>query len=148
MTALVAVAAAVAGDRAAPPPKQRDAILSVMSRGRDALLAGKARRACSLLTHHGRLQALRFGDADFDDPPRTCRGVVRREWEEEHGPNGGLTWSGDLRNSRFRVARVKGRRATVKLKVLEPYGPTVTFRLRKTEHGWRIHDSDAVPYGD
>jgi hypothetical protein len=95
-----------------------------------------------------RRQSLRFGDADFDNPPRTCRGVVRREYREEHDPRSDPSWSRDLRNSRFRVVRVKVRRATVRLKVLEPYGPTVDFRLRKTDRGWRIHNSDAVPFGD
>jgi hypothetical protein len=33
------------------------------------------------------------------------------------------------------------------LKVDKPYGPVVGFSLRKTESGWRIDDSDAVPVG-
>jgi hypothetical protein len=147
VVALAAIAVAAAPNGAGDD--QRDAILKVMERGRDALLAGKGRKACSLLTRHGRRQALRFGVADFrENPPRTCRGVLRREYREEHDPELDPTWSEELLRSRFTVTRVKDGRATVRLKILEAYGPTVTFQLRKTAHGWRIHDSDAVPYGD
>jgi hypothetical protein len=123
----------------------RDAILSVMQRGRAALLAGNAHAACSTLTADGRRRALAFASGEAGPRPRTCEAVVRIELEQERRIP---TFSADLRRARLAVKSVTGRRAVVRLAVPGRYGPVVQFRLTKTSHGWRIDDSDAVPVGD
>jgi hypothetical protein len=45
------------------------------------------------------------------------------------------------------VVSINNDTAQVRLQVPGAYGPTIEFSLRKTAHGWRIDDSDAVPTG-
>lgn len=127
-----------------------------MAKGRAALLAGDGRRACALLTRHGRRRALEFrvdydhgGAIRSDDPrlPQTCEAIVRRKYADAKRAGGDDDWTSDLRRSRFEAVRVRGARATVRLRVLNPYGPRVRFSLARTAQGWRIDDSDAVPSG-
>jgi hypothetical protein len=126
---------------------ERPSVLRLMERARSALLGNRAHEACSLLTRHGRRQALGFR-VDFNRGlPRTCVAMVKREWKEAHIPRVNVSWPSDLRHSSFTVVRLHGAAASVRLRVRKPYGPRVHFRLRKTSEGWRIDDSDAVPQG-
>jgi hypothetical protein len=47
-----------------------------------------------------------------------------------------------------RAVTLRGARARLRLTVPEANGPTVDFSLVRTERGWRIDDSDAMPSGD
>jgi hypothetical protein len=146
------LALAVAAAVSAGCGDDRDAVLEVMETGRKALLAGDARTACGLLSDHGRRRVLEF-QVDFAETgtpvptaepgvPRTCEAILRAERRLARD-----SWEPDVRQARFRVASIDGDRAGVVLEVPEPYGPRVAFTLVKTDDGWRIHDSNAVPSG-
>jgi len=152
--ALAVLAAAGVGCGSATDPAakrgggERAAVLRVMEAGRKALLAGDGKAACRLLTPHGRKRALGF-QVDFDHGvPKTCVGIVRAEFRLEHDPDVDQSWTPDLKAASFRVTSLDRDRARVRLTVPGASGPTVEFSLRKTAHGWRIDDSDAVPSGD
>jgi hypothetical protein len=135
--------------------QERAAILRVMEDGRRALLAGDGETACRLLTARGRKRSLLY-QIDFvpegtDIPtkrrgvPQTCPEIVRAEWKLEHDPQVDQSWIPGLRRARFAVISVQGRRARVRLKVPGKYEPAFRFTLLRTERGWRIDDSDALP---
>jgi hypothetical protein len=136
--------------------KDRAALLFLMTRARSALLAADAPGVCGLLTPYGRRRVLEFR-VDYDhegairagDPrlPQTCTAMVAREYHDAIGPNSGVSWPRDLRRSRFSVKSVEGRWAQVELKVPGRYGPIVGFTAKRTLRGWRVEDSDVVPYG-
>jgi hypothetical protein len=131
--------------------------LRVMEDGRTALLAGDGQAACRLPTRHGRRRALGF-QVDFAPTgtpvptkrrgvPQTCEQIVRAESKREHLADVGPSWTPDLKAAKFNVVSIINDTAQVRLEVPGAYGPTIEFSLRKTAHGWRIDDSDAVPTG-
>ena len=155
LACLVGGATAAGGAPEQGSAEERAAILRVMEAGRRALLAGDGEAACRLLTAAGRRRALLY-QADFvpegtDIPtkrrgvPQTCPAIVRAEWKLEHEPQVDQSWTPDLRIARFSVVSLQGRRARVRLKVPGRYGPSFRFTLLRTERGWRIDDSDAIP---
>jgi hypothetical protein len=132
-------------------------VLRVVEAGRRALLDGDGERACRLLTPRARRRALAF-QVDFVPEgtpiptkrrgvPQTCEQIVRAEWKAEHEEGADPSWTPDLRAAKFRVVSLRGARARVRLEVPEAYGPTVSFSLVRTQRGWRIDDSDAIPSG-
>jgi hypothetical protein len=146
-----------ANDAAERGANERGAVLRVMEAGRSALLAGDAQTACRLLTTHGRTRALGF-QVDFAPSgtpvptkrrgvPQTCEQILRAESKREHLPDVDQSWTPDLKAAKFSVVSINNDNARVRLEVPGAYGPTVEFSLRKTAHGWRIDDSDAVPSG-
>jgi hypothetical protein len=146
-----------ANDAAERGADERGAVLRVMEAGRTALLAGDGQTACRLLTTHGRTRALGF-QVDFAPTgtrvptkrrgvPQTCEQILRAESKLEHLPDGDPSWTPDLKAAKFKVVSIDDDNAQVRLEVPGAYGPTVEFALRKTAHGWRIDDSDAVPSG-
>lgn len=58
----------------------------------------------------------------------------------------GLTWDRDLRIARFEVVRRTEASAVVALVFPDPY-VDVSLELRSTEAGWRIDDSNIIPFG-
>jgi hypothetical protein len=133
------------------------AVLDVMDAARSAVLAGDPETACGLLTPHARDRVLGF-QVDFlptGSPvpskrprvPQTCEQMLRAQLHDERGADVAPSWLRDLKGRRFEVTAQAGDEARVLLKVPAAYGPTVRFRLIRTDHGWRIDDSDAVPSG-
>jgi hypothetical protein len=108
------------GGSSAGKSSDGQAILSVMSRARTALLADDASQVCSLLTAHGRARALGFR-VDYDDDgripatdprlPQSCEAIVKRLYADAHRSNVDVSWPADLRNSRFLVRSLNGRNA-------------------------------------
>lgn len=141
---IVALGLAAWGGCGSTTSDERSDVLRVMEAGRTALLAGDGQSACSLLTAHGRTRALGFQA----DSAQTCEALVGAESRREHLPGTDQSWTPDLKAAKFNVVSIDGDSAQVRLKVPSAYGPTVDFSLRKTEDGWRIDDSDAVPSGD
>ena len=146
-----------ANDAAESARDERSAVLRVMEAGKTALLAEDGQTACRLLTGHGRTRALGF-QVDFAAAgtrvpikrrgvPQTCEQIVRAESRREHLPDVDPSWTPDLKAAKFNVVSIDNKTAQVRLEVPGAYGPTVEFSLRKTAHGWRIDDSDAVPSG-
>jgi hypothetical protein len=163
VTAFVIAMAGVGGcgfpgrDEPATAPSDDAAVLRVMDAARTALLAGNGEGACRLLTRHGRQRVLLF-QVDFLPPgtpvpklrrgvPQTCEQMVRAQWTAEHLRDVDPSWTPDLKAARFEVVSLSGDHARVRLSVPGAYGPTVPFSLLRTAHGWRIHDSDALPSG-
>jgi hypothetical protein len=109
---------------------ERDAVLEVMERARDALVARDAETACGLVTARGRELALEFElGGSCEESVRAAQPFVIR----------------DAERARFGEPEIDGDRATVDL---ESDGMKITFRIVETEDGWRIDDSDAVPQGE
>src|SRR3954471_9036361 len=136
---------------------ERADVLRVVEAGRRALLAGDGEGACRLLTRRAQRRALAF-QVDFVPEgtpiptkrrgvPQTCEQIVRAEWKADHEEGVDPSWTPDLRAGRFRVVSLRGARARVRLGAPEAYGPTVSFSLVRTQRGWRIDDSDAIPSG-
>jgi hypothetical protein len=146
-----------ANDAAERGEDERGAVLRVVEAGRTALLAGDGQTACGLLTTHGRTRALGF-QVDFAPTgtpvptkrrgvPQTCEQILRAESKREHLAEANQSWTPDLKQAKFTVVAINHDTAHVRLEVPGAYGPTVEFSLRKTAHGWRVDDSDAVPSG-
>lgn len=121
-----------------------------MEDAREAVVAGDGAEACGLLTEHGRERVLEF-QVDFAETgtpvptrqrgvPQTCDAILRAERKAD--PDS----FDDLERPRFSVSSIDGDRARVRLQVPRS-GATVDFSLVKTDAGWRIDDSDAVPSG-
>ena len=131
-------------------------MLAVADRARDDLVAGRAAGFCALLTPHGRSRALGYR-VDFDEGgslpptsprvPHTCEQIVRRERAAVIDPRVEFSWLDALRGARLRVLAVEGDSARVG--VVPRGGPRVAARvaLVRTEAGWRLDDSDAIPSG-
>lgn len=125
---------------------EREAILAVLDRARDAVLDGRPQEACALMTTHGYLRARNYGPA-YEDTP-TCERALRYVIESERGTTSPATYPADtmaLREARFEVLEVDGDRASVSAR---SRGSEATIVLRREDAGWRIHDSDVVPVGD
>ena len=131
--------------------EEDDAILSVLHDARRAVLAGDGSAACRLLTTHGRRRALAFG-AELGAPGgaqagsceelvRSQRALARRE------PSS--SWPDDLRDANLEVLSVSDGRAQAELRVQDLLGTAIRWRLQllKTDSGWRIDDSNAIPVG-
>jgi hypothetical protein len=146
--ALLAAATAGCGDDS----RERDAVLRVVDRARDALAAGRAHDFCALLTPHGRARSLEFR-VDFDHDgglppssprvPQTCEQIVDRERRLDRGEHG---FFDAARTATFRVRELGDSRATVRGHARGGSYET-TLRLRKTAAGWRIDDSSGIPTG-
>ena len=137
---LAAIALAGCGD--AGSAGERREILRVVEAGRDALVAGRAREACALLTDAGRRRSLAY--ASYDST-RDCESTVRQIVREARDPMVDEDWIDRAPRARFEVTEVELSRA--KVRVTE--GPdTITIELRRTADGWRIDNSDDVPHGD
>ena len=152
---LVGGATAAGGAPQQGSAQERAAILRVMKAGRRALLAGDGEAACRLLTARGRKRSLLY-QIDFvpegtDIPtkrrgvPQTCPEIVRAEFKQEEDPQVDDSWRPGLRVARFSIISLQGRRARVRLKVPGKHEPSFRFTLLRTERGWRIDDSDALP---
>jgi hypothetical protein len=155
--AVAGCGASAGGAPASGSAGERAAVLRVVEAGRRALLAGDGEGACRLLTARAQRRALAF-QVDFVPEgtpiptkrrgvPQTCEQIVRAEWKAEHEDGVDPSWTPDLRAATFRVVSLHGARARVRLQVPEAYGPTVKLSLVRTERGWRIDDSDAIPSG-
>src|SRR3954454_1163290 len=157
LPALSGCGAAAKGAPASGSADEHAAVRRVVEAGRRALLAGDGKAACRLLTRRGQRRALGF-QVDFAPEgtrvptkrrgvPQTCEQIVRAEWKADHEEGVDPSWTPDLRAARFRVVSLRGARARVRLEAPEAYGPTVSFSLVRTQRGWRIDDSDAIPSG-
>jgi hypothetical protein len=157
LPAMAGCGSAANGAPASPSAGERSAVLRVVEAGRRALLAGDGEGACRLLTRRGQRRALAF-QVDFVPEgtpiptkrrgvPQTCAQIVRAEWKAEHEEGVDPSWTPDLRAATFRVVSLRGARARVRLEVPEANGPTVSLSLVRTQRGWRIDNSDAIPSG-
>jgi hypothetical protein len=109
-------------------------VLAVMEEARAALVAGDGDTACALLTEAGRERAVAF------DELSTCEETVRAARRSDPSS------VEDAEKARFAEPVVDGDRASVDIDVEEYV--TINVRLLRTGDGWRIDDSEAVPYGD
>jgi hypothetical protein len=113
----------------------REAVLVVMEDAQTAVRERDEAAACRLLTDRGRQRVLGFGDAS------TCEAVVR-ELPERDPPS-----IEDVEDATAEIESIDGDRAIVRVK-----GPgddqDYDVTLVKTDAGWRIDDSDAVPQGE
>jgi hypothetical protein len=151
MVGLVCCPMAACGHGTPPDP---GAVLAVARQAQAALIAGDGEKSCSLLTPRARSRALGFR-VDFDDGgaipsnsprlPQTCREIVSREWKRAREGLPDSIWLLDLRIARFVVKTIDSHRATVLL--TSRRGARVTLTFVATNVGWRIDDSDAVPFG-
>ncbi len=125
---------------------ERRDIVETMKAGRDALVSGRAREACALLTPHGRERSLAF--ASIHDRARDCEHVVRLMLKDARldARTGEEPWVDRARRADFEVTDVDGSDATVRVDVGE--GETFDVKLRRIDAEWRIDDSDTVPHGD
>ena len=135
LVAAVVLAAVVGcgedGSAAGDEPEQ---VLEVLEQARTALAAGDGEAACGLLTEGGRERAVNF------DEHATCEETVRAARQSDPSS------VEDAEKARFAKPVIDGDRASVDLDV-EPY-VTINVVLVRTPEGWRIDDSEAVPYGD
>jgi hypothetical protein len=126
------------------------AIEGALKDARRAVLAGDGSRACRLLTRHGRQRALAFATRlerlGREPPHGSCEEIVRGQRAlAERDPKS--SWPDDLREATFEVLSANDGRAQAELRVQDPFGTAIRWRilLRKTNAGWRIDDSNAVP---
>ena len=141
-------------DSGATAEGRDEAILEAVERGRDALLEGDGPQACALLTQGGRRRALNYrvnfdqgGLLAADDPrvPQTCEEIATAMVQEAR-IHEGLTWDADLQIGRFEVVSRSETAAVVALVLPDPY-VDVKLELRSTDDGWRIDDSNIIPFG-
>ena len=132
---LVAVLAVGCGEEEeAAPSGDREQVLDVLEQARTALAAGDGEAACALLTEGGRERAVNFDDFD------TCEETVAAAGRSDPSS------VEDAGKARLAEPVIDGDRASVDLEV-EQY-VTINVVLVRTADGWRIDDSEAVPYGD
>jgi hypothetical protein len=137
------LAAAGCGGESGPDDTDREAILAVLDRARDAMVEGRLEEACGLLTTHGYVRARNYGPA-YEDTP-TCERALRYVVESERQTTYPVRTEA-LRQASFEVLEVKGDQAVVRA-VSRGADATIALR-REPDAGWRIHDSDVVPVGD
>jgi hypothetical protein len=128
-------------------------VLSTVRAAVRALVAGRAAEACGYLTPHGRARALgwrvnidREGTIPSSSPrvPQTCEQIATRERRLALDPRDDFNWLDAARKARFEVVHASGGTAVLRISG----GPlSTTVELRKTDAGWRIDDSPAVPSG-
>ena len=112
----------------------REQVVTVMEEARDALVAGDGDAACELLTDAGRERAVAF------DELGTCKETVEAARRSDPAS------VEDAAKARFSEPVIEGDRASVDIDVEEYV--TLNVRLVRTDDGWRIDDSEAVPVGD
>jgi hypothetical protein len=143
----------LAGCGGGPSQGDRTEVLSTVRAAVRALAAGRAAEACGYLTPHGRSRALGYR-VDFDREgtippssprlPQTCEQIVERERRVALDPRLDFNWLDAAGRARFELTDATRETAVVRISG----GPlATTVSLRKTDAGWRIDDSPAVPSG-
>ena len=139
---LVVVALVAAGCGKPGSEQERREILETVESGRDALVAGRAKEACALLTEDGRRRSLEYIPYDQG---RDCESTVRRLVKEARHPAVLEDWIDVAPRAKFEVTEIDDDRAKVRV---DADDDTIHIELRRTPDGWRIDNSDDVPQGD
>lgn len=137
LVAVLATAAAGCGEgeeQETAATGDREQVLDVLEQARTALAAGDGEAACALLTEGGRERAVNF------DRYATCEETVAAAGQSDPSS------VEDAGKARLAEPVIDGDRASVDLEVEEYV--TINVVLVRTADGWRIDDSEAVPYGD